>query len=81
MREGREVAVVPVPLSPGHPEAGATELAARYGASLAGSDIAVSPHRTGGRVVSCTGLSGAGKSSIAARVVELLVEGGPGVHA
>ncbi|WP_324275642.1 adenylyl-sulfate kinase [Blastococcus brunescens] len=34
------------------------------------------PHRTGGRVVFCTGLSGAGKSTIAARVVELLVEGG-----
>jgi sulfate adenylyltransferase len=33
-------------------------------------------HRTGGQVLLFTGLSGAGKSTIAARVVELLVEDG-----
>lgn len=73
---GREVVVVPVPLSPGSPEVPAADLAATYGATLAGSGPGVTPHRTGGRVVFCTGLSGAGKSTIAARVVELLVEGG-----
>ncbi|SOE00393.1 adenylyl-sulfate kinase [Blastococcus haudaquaticus] len=73
---GREVVVVPVPLSPYFPEIPVAELAAAYGASLAGSGLGVSPHRTGGRVLLFTGLSGAGKSTIAARVVELLVEEG-----
>ncbi|SEL20832.1 sulfate adenylyltransferase [Blastococcus sp. DSM 46786] len=73
---GREVVVLPVPVTPGAPEVPATDLAAAYGAELLGNDPGDGRFRTGGRVVLCTGLSGAGKSTIAARVVELLVEAG-----
>lgn len=73
---GRDVVVVPVPLSPGVPEIPVGELAAAYGAMPVGERLGSSPHRTGGRVLLFTGLSGAGKSTIAARVVELLVEAG-----
>ena len=73
---GRDVVVLPVPLSPGRPEVAVADLAAAYGASLVGDRLGASPHRTGGRVLLFTGLSGAGKSTIAARVVELLVEAG-----
>ncbi|SFF51579.1 adenylyl-sulfate kinase [Blastococcus tunisiensis] len=73
---GRDVVVVPVPLSPEAPEVAAADLAAAYGASLAGERLEHAAHRTGGRVLLFTGLSGAGKSTIAARVVELLVEDG-----
>jgi sulfate adenylyltransferase len=73
---GRDVVVVPVPVTPETPEVPAADLAAAHGATLLGSDLGVPPLRTGGRVVLCTGLSGAGKSTIAARLVELLVEDG-----
>ncbi|WP_456614732.1 adenylyl-sulfate kinase [Blastococcus sp. SYSU DS0828] len=73
---GREVVVLPVPVTPGSPEVPAEEVAAAYGATLLGSELGVAPPRTGGLVVFCTGLSGAGKSTIAARLVELLVERG-----
>ncbi|MCF6734601.1 adenylyl-sulfate kinase [Blastococcus sp. KM273129] len=73
---GREVAVLPVPVTPEAPEVPAADLAAAYGAELLGGDLGGGPLATGGRVVFCTGLSGAGKSTIAARLVELLVEEG-----
>ncbi|GAB3196368.1 hypothetical protein GCM10027261_18900 [Geodermatophilus arenarius] len=73
---GRDVIVVPVPVSPDAPEAGPEELAAAHGASLLGSRPWSGTARTGGTVVFCTGLSGAGKSTIAARLVELLIEAG-----
>jgi sulfate adenylyltransferase len=72
----RNVVVVPVPVTPEAPEVSPESLAAAYGASLLGSRVLGDPARTGGRVVFCTGLSGAGKSTIGARVVELLVEAG-----
>ncbi|RBY84524.1 adenylyl-sulfate kinase [Blastococcus sp. TF02A-30] len=75
-RTGRDVVVVHVPVTPGAPEVPAEELAAAYGARLIGSRVEGSGARTGGRVVFCTGLSGAGKSTVAARLVELLVEDG-----
>ncbi|WP_051004806.1 adenylyl-sulfate kinase [Blastococcus saxobsidens] len=74
--EGREVVVVPVPVTPYVPELPPGELATCYGAGLAGHRLGSGPARTGGTVVFCTGLSGAGKSTIAARVVELLIEAG-----
>jgi sulfate adenylyltransferase len=73
---GREIVVLPVPVTPGSPELSAGDLAAAYGAELLGSEPGAAPVGTGGRVVFCTGLSGAGKSTIAARLVELLVEQG-----
>ncbi|MDP5185280.1 adenylyl-sulfate kinase [Blastococcus sp. BMG 814] len=73
---GREVVVLPVPVTPGSPELPPGDLAAAYGAELLGDEPGAAPLGTGGRVVLCTGLSGAGKSTIAARVVELLVEAG-----
>jgi sulfate adenylyltransferase len=73
---GRDVVVAPVPVTPAAPEAGPEELAAAHGAALAGSRPWSGTARTGGTVVLCTGLSGAGKSTIAARLVELLIEAG-----
>ncbi|MCV2491127.1 adenylyl-sulfate kinase [Geodermatophilus sp. YIM 151500] len=73
---GREVVVVPVPVTPGAREVADEQLAAGYGARLAGARPDAGTARTGGVVVLCTGLSGAGKSTIAARLVELLVEAG-----
>ena len=67
--------VVPVPLTAGAPELGWAEVAAAYGARLEGDRVVPTP-ATGGRAVVLTGLSGAGKSTIARRLVELLVEAG-----
>jgi sulfate adenylyltransferase len=74
--DGREVVVVPVPVTAAAPEVDWAELAAAYGAELLGSRVEPVPPRTGGRAVMFTGLSGAGKSTIAARLVELLLESG-----
>jgi sulfate adenylyltransferase len=74
--DGREVVVVPVPVTAAGPEVGWPELAAAYGAALAGSRVDATPPPTGGRAVMFTGLSGAGKSTIAGRLVELLLESG-----
>jgi sulfate adenylyltransferase len=76
LADGREVVVVPVPVTAAAPEVGWSELAAAYGAELLGSRVEPVPPRTGGRAVMFTGLSGAGKSTIAARLVELLLESG-----
>jgi sulfate adenylyltransferase len=73
---GRDVVVVPVPVTPLAPEVTVQQLADAYGAGLLGSRPLPGPACTGGTVVFCTGLSGAGKSTIAARVVELLIEAG-----
>jgi sulfate adenylyltransferase len=74
--DGREVVVVPVPVTAAAPEVDWARLAAAYGAELLGSRVEPVPPRTGGRAVMFTGLSGAGKSTIAARLVELLLESG-----
>jgi sulfate adenylyltransferase len=77
---GREVELVFVPVTPEAPEVGWPELAAAYGATLLGSRVDAGPAAgPAGTVLFFTGLSGAGKSTIAARVVELLVEEGRGV--
>ncbi|WNV76392.1 adenylyl-sulfate kinase [Geodermatophilus sp. DSM 44513] len=76
---GREVELVCVPVTAAAPEVGWPRLAAVYGATLAGSRVDPGTARTGGRVLFFTGLSGAGKSTIAARVVELLLETGRSV--
>lgn len=76
---GRDVELVTVPVTAAEPEVGWADLAARYGGTLLGSDVAPEPPRTGGTVLFFTGLSGAGKSTIAARVVELLLEAGRSV--
>lgn len=68
--------VVPVPVTPWAPELGWADLAAVYGGRLHGERVDPSPLRTGGRAVMFTGLSGAGKSTIAGRLVELLLESG-----
>ena len=75
----REIVIVPVPVTPEDAEADPGAIAAAYGAALAGSRPADGGTGTGGRVVFCTGLSGAGKSTIAARVVQRLVEAGRAV--
>lgn len=75
----REIVIVPVPVPAGDAERDPAAVAAAYGAGLAGSRTMDGVARTGGRVVFCTGLSGAGKSTIAARVVERLVEAGRAV--
>ena len=55
-------------------------LAEAYGATLLGARVLPAPEGPpAGSVLFFTGLSGAGKSTIAARVVELLVEEGRGV--
>ncbi len=76
---GRDVLVVPVPVTAAAPEVPWEELAAGYGAYLLGGRVEPGGARTGGTVVFCTGLSGAGKSTIAARLVELLIEEGRAV--
>ena len=74
--DGRRFTVVPVPVSAADPELAEEELAAAYGARLLGSRVAATSPATGGRAVVLTGLSGAGKSTIAGRLVELLLETG-----
>ncbi|SDF27222.1 sulfate adenylyltransferase [Blastococcus aurantiacus] len=77
---GREVELVFVPVTAAAPEVSWASLAAAYGATLLGSRVGSGPEGPpAGRVLFFTGLSGAGKSTIAARVVELLVEEGRGV--
>jgi sulfate adenylyltransferase len=73
---GRELMVVPVPVTAADPEVSWLELAAAYGAGPVASHVDPAPPHTGGRAVMFTGLSGAGKSTIAGRLVELLVEAG-----
>ncbi|WP_456608600.1 adenylyl-sulfate kinase [Blastococcus sp. SYSU DS0619] len=73
---GREVELVLVPVTAASPEVAWADLAARYGATLLGERVDPEPARTGGTVLFFTGLSGAGKSTIAGRVVELLLEAG-----
>lgn len=73
---GREFVVVPVPVTAGRPEVGPEQLAAAYGAELLDSRVEPVASRTGGLAVMFTGLSGAGKSTIAGRLVELLLESG-----
>ncbi|RBY78103.1 adenylyl-sulfate kinase [Blastococcus sp. TF02-09] len=77
---GREVELVFVPVTAAAPEVSWPVVAEAYGATLLGTRVDAQPagHR-GGAVLFFTGLSGAGKSTIAARVVELLVEEGRGV--
>lgn len=76
---GRDIVVVPVPVTAEEAAADPGAVALAYGATLAGCRMADGAARTGGRVVFCTGLSGAGKSTIAARVVHRLVEAGVAV--
>jgi sulfate adenylyltransferase len=76
---GHEVEIVPVPVTAAEPEVSWPELAERYGATLLGSLVDPVAARTGGTVLFFTGLSGAGKSTIAARVVELLLTEGRSV--
>lgn len=73
---GRELAVVPVPVSAVAPEVEWSALAGAYQATLLGSAVEPAQPRTGGLAVMFTGLSGAGKSTIASRLVELLLERG-----
>ncbi|TWH75386.1 sulfate adenylyltransferase [Modestobacter roseus] len=72
----RAVLVVPVPVTATAPEVAWPELAAAYGAAELAGVGTPAPLATGGRAVLFTGLSGAGKSTIAARLVELLLEAG-----
>jgi sulfate adenylyltransferase len=72
----RELVVVPVPITAADPEAAWPDVATAYGARLLGSRIESGPRPTGGLAVMFTGLSGAGKSTIAGRLVELLLEQG-----
>jgi sulfate adenylyltransferase len=73
---GRELLVVPVPVTAAVPEVEWLPLAAAYGAGPVASHVDPAPPATGGRVVLFTGLSGAGKSTIASRLVALLLEAG-----
>jgi sulfate adenylyltransferase len=73
---GRELIVVPVPVTAADPEVEWVQLAAAYGAGPVASHVDPTPPTTGGRAVMFTGLSGAGKSTIAGRLVELLLEAG-----
>jgi sulfate adenylyltransferase len=73
---GRELLVVPVPVTAAAPELSWVDLAAAYGGGPVASHVDPRPPHTGGRAVLFTGLSGAGKSTIAGRLVELLVESG-----
>ena len=72
----RELVIVPVPITAAAPETTWPELAAAYGAGPVASRVEAEAPRTGGRAVVFTGLSGAGKSTIAGRLVELLQESG-----
>ncbi|SDX86362.1 adenylyl-sulfate kinase [Modestobacter sp. DSM 44400] len=67
---------MPVPVTAADPEASWSCLVATYGAEPLGSRVLVAAPSTGGLAVMFTGLSGAGKSTIAGRLVELLVESG-----
>ena len=71
-----EHVVVPVPVTAGSPEVDWRELAVAYGGRLTGSRVEPAPGRSRGAAVMFTGLSGAGKSTVAARLVELLLEAG-----
>ena len=73
---GVELVVVPVPVTAAAPEVGWTDLAAAYGAGPVASRVEPAAPSTGGRAVMFTGLSGAGKSTIASRLVELALEAG-----
>jgi sulfate adenylyltransferase len=73
---GRELIVVPVPVTAANPEVPWPDLAAAYGAGPVAGHVDAAPPTTGGRAVMFTGLSGAGKSTIASRLVELLLEAG-----
>ncbi|WP_369140771.1 adenylyl-sulfate kinase [Modestobacter versicolor] len=73
---GRELVVVPVPVTAAEPEVPWLDLAAAYGAGPVASHVDPAPPSTGGRAVMFTGLSGAGKSTIAGRLVELLLAAG-----
>jgi sulfate adenylyltransferase len=74
---GREVELVFVPVTAAAPELSWPALAEAYGATLLGTRVLPAPEGPpAGSVLFFTGLSGAGKSTIAARVVELLVEEG-----
>jgi sulfate adenylyltransferase len=74
---GREVELVFVPVTAAAPEVSWPALAEAYGATLLGTRVLPAPEGPpAGSVLFFTGLSGAGKSTIAARVVELLVEEG-----
>jgi sulfate adenylyltransferase len=73
---GRELLVVPVPVTAAEPEVEWRQLAAVYGAGSVAGHVDPTPPTTGGRAVMFTGLSGAGKSTIAGRLVELLLEAG-----
>jgi len=72
----RELLVVPVPVTAAAPEVPWLELATAYGAGPVADHVDLRPPTTGGRAVMFTGLSGAGKSTIARRLVELLLEAG-----
>jgi len=72
----RECLLVPVPVTAAAPELPWPALAAAYGGGPIAGQLDLLPPRTGGRAVMFTGLSGAGKSTIAGRLVELLVERG-----
>jgi len=77
---GRETELVFVPVTAADPEVSWSALAATYGATLLGSRVLLEPaDGPAGTVLFFTGLSGAGKSTIAARVAELLLEEGRGV--
>ena len=73
---GRDLVVVPVPVTAAAPELSWLEVAAAYGAGPVASHVDPTAPTTGGRTVLFTGLSGAGKSTIAGRLVELLLEAG-----
>jgi sulfate adenylyltransferase len=73
---GRELLLVTVPVTAAAPELPWSELATAYGGGPAASHVDPAPPHTGGRAVMFTGLSGAGKSTIAGRLVELLLESG-----
>src|SRR3954470_17276161 len=72
----REVLAVPVPVTPAAPEVGWELVARRYGDHLLGVRVEPGAPGTGGLAVVFTGLSGAGKSTIAGRLVELLLDRG-----
>ena len=73
---GRELIVVPVPVTASAPEVPWPDVAAAYGAGPVAAHVDPTPPTTGGRAVMFTGLSGAGKSTIAGRLVELLLAAG-----
>jgi sulfate adenylyltransferase len=72
----RELLIVPVPVTAARPEVEWSHLASVYGAGAVAGHVAPAVPTTGGRAVMFTGLSGAGKSTIAGRLVDMLVESG-----